>query len=182
MTQTLQQLSAAATQGAFEAQAPDVENDFGVPIIATNYPGTYGPSNGLVLWATMLPTEIDDKDTRRAQANATFITALVNAYRAGQLVEVQAEQCPSPEGCGYCKEHGCPRFEVKADDATERVASALSNAPVGHTFPDGSQQTFTDALCDGINFNPNDDSAATIYETVRSLAATVIAAMKGPKP
>lgn len=107
---TLDQLSAAATQGAFEAQAPDVENDFGVPIIATNYPGTYGPSNGLVLWATMLPTEIGDKDTRRAQANTAFVVALVNAYRTGQLVAV-------------------------TDDAIERVARTLApNLEGGREF------------------------------------------------
>lgn len=111
LAKTMEGLSAAATQGACEVLAPDTEHDFGVPIVATDYPGTYGPTNGLVLWATMLPTEIDAKDTTRAQANAAFIAALWNLYRTGQLIVAQAGvQCvgcegkPAPENnpCAVC--------------------------------------------------------------------------------
>lgn len=84
----LKALSNAATQGACEVLAPDTEHDFGVPLVATDYPGTFGPTNGMVLWATMQPTEIDAKDTTRAEANAAFTAALWNLYRQGQLILV----------------------------------------------------------------------------------------------
>ena len=125
MTQTLEQLSAAATQGTFEALTPDVENNFGVPIIATDYPGTYGPSNGLVLWATMLPTEIDAKDIARARANAAFIVALVNLYRTGQLVAVQP------------------------DDATVERYRHKKRGTVYEVIGEAELQTNTDNLVDG---------------------------------
>ena len=103
LAKTLDELSAKATQGACEVLAPDTEHDFGVPLVATNYPGTYGPTNGLILWATMLPSEIDAKDVTRAQANASFTAALWNLYRTGKLV-------------------------VVPDDAVERMARALAVA------------------------------------------------------
>lgn len=86
LAKTLAELSAKATQGACEVLAPDTERDFGVPLVATNYPGTYGPTNGMVLWAMMQPTEIDSRDTARAEANAAFTAALWNAYRTGKLI------------------------------------------------------------------------------------------------
>lgn len=79
-------LDRAATQGVLFRQKPCMEDDFGVPIIATDYPPDHTPTNGMVLWATMQPTEIDAADTKQAEANAAFIVALVNAYRAKQLV------------------------------------------------------------------------------------------------
>ena len=102
LAKTLDELSAKATQGAGEVLAPDTEHDFGVPLVATNYPGTYGPTNGLILWATMLPSEIDAKDVTRAQANASFTAALWNLYRTGKLV-------------------------VVPDDAVERMAIGISD-------------------------------------------------------
>jgi hypothetical protein len=86
---TAEQLAAldrAATQGVLFRQKPCIEDDFGVPIIATDYPPDHTPTNGMVLWATMQPTEIDAADTKRAEANATFVVALWNAYRTGKLV------------------------------------------------------------------------------------------------
>lgn len=118
LAKTLEGLSAAATQGACEVLAPDTEHDFGVPIVATDYPGTYGPTNGLVLWATMLPTEIDTKDTTRAQANAAFTAALWNAYRTGQLIVVDHPQATSPvddRGGAICEQQ-----------AVEAVAMAIA--------------------------------------------------------
>lgn len=103
--EALEALSKKATQGTIEVLMPETEHDHGVPLIATDYPGTFGPSNGLVLWATMLPTEITDKDTAQAEANAAFTAALWNAYRTGQLI-------PAPS----------------VDDAVvERVARAINH-------------------------------------------------------
>lgn len=120
LAKTLEGLSAAATQGACEVLAPDTEHDFGVPIVATDYPGTYGPTNGLVLWATMLPTEIDTKDTARAEANAAFTAALWNAYRTGKLVVVDVDAIraqPYPECDDY--------IEVRRDER-ERIITVLA--------------------------------------------------------
>lgn len=87
--EALEALSKKATPGLIEVLLPDTEYDHGVPLIATDYPGTFGPSNGLVLWATMQPTEIEAKDTECAEANAAFAAALWNAYRTGQLILAQ---------------------------------------------------------------------------------------------
>lgn len=123
LAKTLEGLSAAATQGACEVLAPDTEHDFGVPIVATDYPGTYGPTNGLVLWATMQPTEIDTKDATRAQANAAFTAALWNAYRTGKLIVVDHPQATSPvddRGGAVCEQQ-----------AVEAVAMALCQSALG---------------------------------------------------
>ena len=79
-------LDRAATQGVLFAQTPSTEDDFGVPIIATDNPPDRTPTNGMVLWGTMMPTEIEALDTKRAEANAAFTVALWNLYRTGKLV------------------------------------------------------------------------------------------------
>lgn len=91
MTNDLAALSAAATKGLCFAQAPDTEHDFGIPIVATDDLAAPMPTNGMVLWATMQPTEIDALDTVRAEANAAFAVALWNAYRSGDLVLIDRE-------------------------------------------------------------------------------------------
>lgn len=55
--------------------------------------------------------------------------------------------------------------------------SALRDCIVGHPFDDGSRQTVSDALCDGLNCDPNDDSAATHYEALTLVARAVITAV-----
>ena len=90
-TNDLAALSEAATQGLCFAQAPDTEHDFGVPIVATDDLAAPMPTNGMVLWATMQPTEIDALDTAQAEANAAFVVALWNAYRSGDLVLIDGE-------------------------------------------------------------------------------------------
>ncbi len=81
MTQTLQQLSAAATRGEWREAGGDA-------ILA-------GRNNDLIVVGSLTASDYDP----------LFIVALVNAYRTGQLVEVQA------------------------DDATvERVASAIGTS------------------------------------------------------
>lgn len=136
-TQTqLAALDAAATQGTFEMLTTDLEHDFGVPVIGTDYPSTYGPSNGMALWATMLPTEIDAKDASRAEATARFVVTLVNLYRAGKLVlvpsveEVAADiACNSPSGLQY-PWHTAAALQVlasmgaKTDGTRETVGTA----------------------------------------------------------
>lgn len=79
---TLAALSAKATQGEWLTQATDtVGPDYGVGIVADNL-------GGLVSAALPWPTEIDNGNFSRVEANAAFIVALVNAYRSGQLVPV----------------------------------------------------------------------------------------------
>lgn len=91
MTNNLAALSEAATQGLCFAQAPDTEYDFGVPIVATDDLAAPMPTNGMVLWATMQPTEIDALNTVQAEANAAFVVALWNRYRSGDLVLIDRE-------------------------------------------------------------------------------------------
>jgi len=59
------------------------ESDDGVGIIGlrTNDGAPYSsPTNGLVAWATLHPTEMDENDPTRAQANAAFIVKAVNNH------------------------------------------------------------------------------------------------------
>lgn len=68
------------TPGPWEAQAPSLgeHDEWGVAIIGlrTNDGVPYdSPTNGLVAFATMFPTEIDAKDPSRAMANARVIAA-----------------------------------------------------------------------------------------------------------
>jgi hypothetical protein len=61
------------------------ECDDGVGIIGlrTNDGVPYSsPTNGLVAWATLHPTEMDANDPTRAQANAAFIVKAVNSHDA----------------------------------------------------------------------------------------------------
>lgn len=133
LAKTLEGLSAAATRGACEVLTPDTEHDFGVPIVATDYPGTYGPTNGLVLWATMQPTEIDAKDTSRAEANAAFTAALWNAYRTGQLVPAQsgdveavARALAVADGIEICSDaiYALSSYGIRAQAAIAAMTSA----------------------------------------------------------
>ena len=81
----LRELSEKATSGRLFAQEPDVECDFGVAVIATDLPPNQPeltPTNGMVAFATLQPTEIDAKDPAQAEANAAFIVASVNYVRA----------------------------------------------------------------------------------------------------
>lgn len=48
-------------------------------------------------------------------------------------------------------------------ELVNQMASTLRNTEVGHPFPDGTRQTLADALCDGLNCDPTDDSAADVY-------------------
>lgn len=78
-------LSAAATQGEWLAQPTDREGpDYGVFIVGGNL-------GGLVGAALPWPTEIDSGDFSRVEANAAFIVALTNAYRTGNLVQIDRE-------------------------------------------------------------------------------------------
>lgn len=68
------------------------------------------------------------------------------------------------------------RANRPADDGLVEMASALRNTLVGHPFTDGTRQTLADALCDGLNCNPNDDSAADTYDALHVIAATALRA------
>lgn len=67
-------------------------------------------------------------------------------------------------------------MKLCADDGLVEMASALRNTLVGHPFADGTRQTLADALCDGLNCNPNDDSAADTYDALQAIAATALRA------
>jgi hypothetical protein len=70
------------TPTPWEAQPFD-DAEFGIGIIGlrTNDGVPYSnPTNGLVGWATMLPTDIDAHDTSRAEANAALIVKAVNSH------------------------------------------------------------------------------------------------------
>ncbi len=68
----LRELLAKATPGPWEAQEPSVEEDPGVTIVGA-------PLEGLVGATLLWPTEIDAKDTARAEANAALIVEAINA-------------------------------------------------------------------------------------------------------
>jgi hypothetical protein len=84
-TDKLAALDAKATPGHLFSQTPDYDEG-GVAIIATDHPPDNTPTNGMVFWATMSPVERDEEDGVQAIANAAFLCALVNAYRANALV------------------------------------------------------------------------------------------------
>jgi hypothetical protein len=71
-----------ATHTPWEAQAYD-ESESGIAIIGlrTNEDGTSYPSptNGIVAWVTLHPTEINAKDPTRALATAALIVNAVNS-------------------------------------------------------------------------------------------------------
>jgi hypothetical protein len=72
-----------ATHTPWEAQAYD-ESESGIAIIGlrTNEDGTAYPSptNGIVAWVALRPTEIDAKDPTRALATAALIVNAVNSH------------------------------------------------------------------------------------------------------
>lgn len=72
------------TKGPWKAQPVD-SSEGGVAIIGlrTNEGIPYdNPTNGMVAWATMHSTEMDNGDTQRAEANAAFIVEACNSYDA----------------------------------------------------------------------------------------------------
>ena len=59
----------------------DGEDGIGIVGLRTNAGVPYqSPTNGLVAWATLHPTEIDADDPARAQANAALIVKAVNSH------------------------------------------------------------------------------------------------------
>lgn len=74
------------TRTPWEAQPFDAEEEDGVGIIGlrtdSNGVPYSNPTNGLVAWATLHPTELDAKDGTRAVANAAFIVKAVNSHDA----------------------------------------------------------------------------------------------------
>lgn len=146
--EALEALNQKATQGLIEVLLPDTEYDHGVPLIATDYPGTFGPSNGLVLWATMQPTEIEAKDTECAEANAAFAAALWNAYRTGQLILAQ------PSG-----------------DEVEAVALAILNSDRGMRGLDPLESR--ENVPDSDGYVTNATAAITTYEAVSGVVNTI---------
>jgi hypothetical protein len=60
------------------------ENEVGIGLISMKE-GRIIPSNGLVAWVTLFPSEVDANDPSRAEANAALIVRAVNNHQA--LVE-----------------------------------------------------------------------------------------------
>ena len=108
MTQTLEQLSAAATQGLIEAEDELLWSD-------EKYAkgGLYGASRkGKAPMA-----DFDDgeyTDSPNPTADAAFIAALWNAYRTGQLVASQGDDAM----VGRLENSLIVQMEAQADDTT----------------------------------------------------------------
>lgn len=103
--QTAGQRVEPGTPLPWEAQSPE---DEGVCIIGLRCDDGgwpyFSPTNGIVAYACMLPTEIDAADTAKAEANARFIVHACNLHHeileelveARRVISVMAN-CLSPE-------------------------------------------------------------------------------------
>lgn len=81
--------------------------------------------------------------------------------------------------------------EMTTDDTLARarelraaVLHAVRFCKVGHPFGDGARATLTEALADGIEFDPKDDAAGTLYEACEIItdAALKAALSLSPEP
>lgn len=148
----------AATLDEWQSQGHSAPED-GVGVIA--WPKGLvgkGSSNGIVAWASLLPTEIDEGDTRRAEANADFIahsradipylisevrrlrTALAACVRAmepfawfagtkQQTISAFPDHMPITAGSGFARRQ-LTMGECRAvRDAVDEVRSAIEGKP-----------------------------------------------------
>ncbi len=101
------------------------------------------PTNGLVLCATLCPTELafEDKpaDPRRREANAAFTVALWNAYRSGRLVPPRriagdGVQYPDLLCCGMAAWHPGKARKTSGDNIRRFMQSQRCSAKLSRCW------------------------------------------------
>lgn len=117
----------AHTPTPWEAQNYiDGEDGIGIIGLREGVPVGGTPTNGLVAFATMFPTEVDAKNSSRATANAAFIVKAVNAH--DDLVAAVTELRAAMVQYGMDVDEGPNGVPYAHTEMMERARAALAKA------------------------------------------------------